>query len=76
MPGTSVELKEKARSLNRQLEDVIFIFEGPEAKASDEEVPPYPMPLNSVHQDIKALNEKLDEIGAPWTPGRIPALKK
>ena len=93
----------------------LFIFEGPEARASREEIPPYPMPLNrrlgalvyahysstsevtqtekdnyeilkvelqpvldklnSVHEDIKDLNEKLDDIGAPWTPGRIPALK-
>ncbi len=114
-PGTSEELKEKARSLKGQLEDVIFIFEGPEARASREEIPPYPMPLNrrlgalvyahysstsevtqtekdnyeilkvelqpvldklkSVHEDIKDMNEKLDDIGAPWTPGRIPALK-
>jgi len=106
---------EKARSLNGQLEDVIFIFEGPEARASREEIHPYPMPLNrrlgalvyahysstsevtqtekdnyeilkvelqpvldklnSVHEVIKDLNEKLDDIGAPWTPGRIPALK-
>jgi hypothetical protein len=94
---------------------VIFIFEGPQARASREEIPPYPMPLNrrlgalvyahysstsevtktekdnyeilkdelqpvleklsSVYQEIKALNDELDDIGAPWTPGRIPAWK-
>ena len=79
-PGTSDELMEKARSLNGQLEDVIFIFEGPEARASREEIlkvelQPVLDKLNSVYEVIKDLNEKLDDIGAPWTPGRIPALK-
>jgi septation ring formation regulator EzrA len=114
-PGTPEELKEKASDINQQLEDVIFIFEGPQARASREEIPPYPMPLNrrlgalvyahysstsevtktekdnyeilkdelqpvleklsSVYQEIKALNDELDDIGAPWTPGRIPAWK-
>jgi hypothetical protein len=26
-------------------------------------------------QDIKKLQEQLDEIGAPWTPGRVPVWK-
>ena len=114
-PGTSGELMKKATEINEKLEDVIFAFEGPEAKASREEIPPYPMPLNrrlrtlvyghyastsgltqterdnyeilkqelqpvlehlnSVNEEVKALNAELDEIGAPWTPGRVPALK-
>lgn len=27
-----------------------------------------------VNEDIKAIENKLDEIGAPWTPGRIPQI--
>jgi hypothetical protein len=114
-PGTPEELMERALAINQQLEDVIFIFEGPQARANREEIPPYPMSLNrrlgalvyvhysstsevtktekdnyeilkgelqpvleklsSVFQEIKALNDDLDDIGAPWTPGRIPAWK-
>ena len=98
--------------IQKQLEDIMFTFEGPPARASREEIPPYPMPLNrrlsalvyahyastsgitetekdnfailkaelqpvletlgSINDDIKVLNEKLDKIGAPWTPGRVP----
>jgi len=112
-PGTPDELKEKASDISQQLEDVMFIFEGPEARASREEIPPYPMPLNrrlgalvyahysstsgvtqtekdnyeilkdelppvldklkAIHQEVKLMNEELDDMGAPWTPGRIPA---
>jgi hypothetical protein len=90
----------------------MFKFDGPEAKASWEEVPPGPMPLNrrlraivygslssssgttqtqidnygilrqelppvlqelkSINEEIGGLNRELDEMGAPWTPGRIP----
>jgi photosystem II stability/assembly factor-like uncharacterized protein len=114
-PGVPEELEEKASAVYQQLEDVIFIFEGPQARASIEEIAPYPMPLNrrlralvyahysstsavtqtekdnyvilkdelqpvleklnTVYQEIKALNDELDNIGAPWTPGRIPAWK-
>ncbi|MCK5463036.1 MAG: hypothetical protein KAI95_08460, partial [Bacteroidales bacterium] len=114
-PGTPEELKKKASDINQQLEDVIFIFEGPQAGASSAETPPYPMALNrrlgalvyahysstsevtqtekdnyeilkeelqpvldklkTVHQEVKVLNEELDDIGVPWTPGRIPAWK-
>jgi hypothetical protein len=113
--GTLEELKDKASAINQQLVDVIFIFEGQEARASSEEIPPYPMPLNrrlralvyahysstsavtqtemdnyeiledelqpvlnnlnSIHQEIKVLNQELDDIGAPRTPGRVPAWK-
>jgi len=27
-------------------------------------------------QDLKQLQEQLDQVGAPWTPGRIPEMKK
>ncbi len=114
-PGTPEDLMEKASAINQELENVMFVFEGPEARASREEIPPYPMPLNrrlgalvyahysstsevtqterdnyeilkddlqallkklnNVHQELKNLNEGLDDIGAPWTPGRIPTWK-
>jgi hypothetical protein len=114
-PGTPEELQERASDINLQLEDVIFTFEGPQASASNEEIPPGPVPLNGrlgdlvyahysstsgvtqteldnygilkeelepvleklkiLHQDIKVLNEELDKLGAPWTPGRVPILK-
>jgi hypothetical protein len=114
-PGTPGELMEKAMAVNQQLEEVLYGFEGPEARASIEEIPPHLMPLNRrlralvyahytstseatqtekdnykilkdelppvldklniVHHELKALNEELDIIGAPWTPGRIPAWK-
>ena len=115
-PGAPEELMKKAADINQQLMDVIFVFEGPEARASREEIPPSPMPLNrrlgslvyahyastsevtrtekdnytilkdelqpvldklnSIHQEIGDLNNELDKIGAPWTPGRIPSWKE
>ncbi len=113
--GTSQELMSRAADIEHKLEDIIFIFEGREAKASWEEIPPSPMPLNrrlmsivyasmsttsettqtqsenyeilkeevppviealkSINQEVKELNDELDAIGAPWTPGRIPDLQ-
>ena len=29
--------------------------------------------LKSIHGDLKKLESKLEEVGAPWTPGRVPA---
>jgi hypothetical protein len=45
-PGAPEDLMKKAADINQQLLDVIFVFEGPEARASREEIPPGPMPLN------------------------------
>ena len=111
-PGTPEELIAKASDISRQLEDVMFTFEGPRAKASREEIPPHHMSLNSrlsalvythysstsgvtgtetdnyevlreelqpvleklnnLQADIRVLNDALDKLGAPWTPGRLP----
>jgi hypothetical protein len=46
IPGAPEGLINKATDLNQELLDVIFVFEGPEARASREEIPPRPMPLN------------------------------
>jgi hypothetical protein len=45
-PGSPDELKRRAEHIQQQLEEVMFAFEGPEARASREEIPPYPMPMN------------------------------
>jgi photosystem II stability/assembly factor-like uncharacterized protein len=112
MAGSEPALMNRAAALEKRLDDVMFKFDGPEAKASWEEVPPGPMPLNrrlraivygslssssgttqtqidnygilrqelppvlqelkSINEEIGGLNRELDEMGAPWTPGRIP----
>jgi len=46
LPGASVELKNKANDLKMDLENIEFLYEGTEAKASSEEVPPEQMPLS------------------------------
>lgn len=115
-PAASPELIKEAEKVQKELENVLFIFEGLQAKASDEEIPPQAVPLtqrlyyiieaqiNSTSaitssskksleilneefppllkkleeiatKDIKNLELKLDQAKAPWTPGRIPALK-
>ena len=42
----SWEMMKKAEEIEKGLRDVIYEFEGPEAKASWEELPPMEMPLN------------------------------
>ncbi len=44
-PGASQELMDKARALGKELEEIRFIFEGLDAKASGEEIPPAEVPL-------------------------------
>jgi len=45
-PGTSPELMKQAQSIAAQLDDILFTFNGKTPKASDEENPPAPVPLN------------------------------
>jgi hypothetical protein len=45
-PGSPDELKRRAEHIRKQLDEVMFTFEGPEARASREEIPPFPMPMN------------------------------
>jgi photosystem II stability/assembly factor-like uncharacterized protein len=115
-PGTPADLLQKARKLEQLIQDIQFAFEGREARASWEEIPPGPMPLNrrlnaitSAHwrstgdvtqtqkenydilieefppllEELKKINEELvmlenslEDLGVPWTPGRIPEWKK
>jgi len=114
-PAASHELLVEAEKIEKQLEDIMYRFEGSEAKASDEEIPPRQVPLGNRLQyilwgqsgstsaitatskmayqiileelpelieqlktittvDIKNLENKLEEVKAPWTPGRIPVM--
>ena len=45
-PGASDGLMKEAERINDELEKIMFIFNGPEAKASQEELPPMNMPLS------------------------------
>lgn len=115
-PAASQELKDDARALSVELEAIRFEFDGVDARASWEEIPPAKIPLSkkvselsymrsgysgdpteterqsfAIVQDefppllerikaiaeekLPALEKQLDAIGAPWTPGRIPAWK-
>jgi photosystem II stability/assembly factor-like uncharacterized protein len=46
-PGASADLMKEALRINSELDNIINIFNGPKAKASDEELPPMDMPLSN-----------------------------
>src|SRR5664280_1175563 len=50
-PGASSGLMKEAERINSELDKIMFIFNGPQAKASEEELPPMELPLS------KRLNE-------------------
>jgi len=115
-PDADVNLLFEADKIQKELENIKFVFEGLQPKASSEEIPPSPVPLVDRLQyviygqsgstseitstsklayeiineelpglieklktignvDIKKLEEKLENLKAPWTPGRMPVLK-
>jgi len=41
-----MDLVNRMRKAELELRDILFVFEGPEAKASWEEIPPIDMPMN------------------------------
>ena len=43
-PAATEEMMKEAEMMNR-VENIMMIFNGPEPKASEEELPPMPMPL-------------------------------
>jgi hypothetical protein len=45
-PEAGYEISEKLRKMETELKDILYILDGPEAKASWEELPPMDMPLN------------------------------
>ena len=44
-PGTEHAMIIEAEKIEKELEDILFVFEGNEAKASSEEIPPQQVPL-------------------------------
>jgi photosystem II stability/assembly factor-like uncharacterized protein len=44
-PAASADLMKEAERINEELNKIMFIFNGPEAKASEEELPPMDVPL-------------------------------
>lgn len=115
-PGMPAELGLQTRKLAEKLEDLYFILDGTEAKASWEEVPPAIMPLSmriqnvawgmwsttseptqsmlddyaivieklptiitslkEMDEEMNKIEQVLERLGAPWTPGRIPEFHK
>ena len=51
-PNTSNEMLVEAERIEKQLDDILFVFEGVEAKASSEEIPPQQVPLQNRIQYI------------------------
>jgi photosystem II stability/assembly factor-like uncharacterized protein len=45
-PGATDVLMKEAERINNELDKIMFIFNGPEAKASEEELPPMDLPLS------------------------------
>lgn len=45
-PAASDDLMKEAERIEAELDNLMFIFNGPEAKASEEEIPPMDMPLS------------------------------
>jgi len=117
MPGASFELLQQAQNISKELDDILYKFNGQPSRASREEVPPEPVPLNwrletlaythwrstspitqtertayevlaeefppvlekvkkIYSEEIKPLEAKMENLGAPWTPGRIPEWHK
>ncbi|HAF28733.1 MAG TPA: glycosyl hydrolase [Bacteroidales bacterium] len=115
-PGANHELLKEAEKIEKELDEILFRFNGIKPKASDEEIPPQQVPLTNRLQyilwgqsgstsnitatskmayeiiqeelpaiierlkvlatvDIKNLENKIENVKAPWTPGRIPVIK-
>ena len=112
--GATPELIDRVNKIRDELNEINFTFNGHRPKASFEEVPPGPMPLNrrlsylsythnnsttAISQtekntyellveelppiieklkkndnEIKAIQNDMKSLGAPWTPGQAPDL--
>lgn len=115
-PETPVDLLKQARDIEQKVVNIQFAFSGREPKASWEEIPPGPMPLNrrlnyiigthwrstsgitqtqkdnyailteefpplleelkKINEELGLLENNLDNLHVPWTPGRIPVWGK
>jgi len=109
-----VKMKNEAAAIQNELDDINFLFDGTPAKASQEEVPPEPVPLSNrlwailsgawqstsaptdtqkenygilmnalppvleklteIDSKLQVLDNELDKLKAPYTPGRKPKL--
>jgi hypothetical protein len=67
-PAASADLMKEAERIDAELDNIMFIFNGPEAKASEEELPPMDMPLSG------RLNEMAS--ASYGTSGDITAIAK
>lgn len=115
-PEAPPDMMNEAEHIWKDLDGIVFEFRGNTPKASREEIPPQPVPLQQrmrsmiwghyrstsavtetereqyrilqeqlpplieklrtlAQEDIKVLEEKLDELNAPWFPGRMPDWK-
>jgi len=112
--NATVEMKNEAADIKNALDDIDFLFVGTPAKASQEEVPPEPVPLSqrlwavlsgawqststptatqkdnykilteelpqildklkAISVQLEKLDNELDQLKAPYTPGRTPKL--
>jgi hypothetical protein len=113
-PEAGVQMGTRVKELEAQLKDIQYALNGPQARASWEELPPMQMPLNrrlrtmtythwsstseltktetdqleilkdefppvlsqlkQVVDEIRELDQELEALKAPWTPGRVPEL--
>lgn len=111
-PETGVDLLRQVREMEQEIVDVQFVFNGRSPRASWEEIPPGPMPLNrrlnniinthwrstsgitqtqkynyailseefpplleklkKINDELELLENNLNNLRVPWTPGRIP----
>ncbi|MBI9057505.1 MAG: glycosyl hydrolase [Labilibaculum sp.] len=111
-PGANETLSTMVNDLQMEVDAIDFLFNGVDARASGEEIPPAQIPisnrignivgthwastsgvtqtqqeqfeilkeefptalqrLHKVAKEIKILESELENLGAPWTPGRIP----
>ncbi|MDF1549483.1 MAG: sialidase family protein, partial [Bacteroidales bacterium] len=116
LPEANTELMKEVQRIEKEINDIIYAFDGPEAKASFEEIPPHDLALNERLQylmythynatsaitqtekeqlaiveeqapglisrlkklsseDIVKIEKELDQLKAPYTPGRLPEWK-
>ena len=111
-PDANENLSTKVNELQAEINAIDFLFNGVDARASGEEIPPAQIPisnrignivgthwastsgvtqtqkeqfevlkeefptalqrLHKVAKEIKVIETELENLGAPWTPGRIP----
>jgi len=115
-PLNSLEIFNQVNKISAKVDSILFLFNGEIAKASEEEIPPAEVTINSrlstllythwrstsnitknqkiaykilteklpeiqaeliriSENELKGIEEELENYNAPWTPGRMPKLK-